>query len=278
MGPIAQKAAAHIKLYTDRLGYITTKDGDGGDSPQRLGMYYFAMFLYGRRPWPALILTKLSRLEVKSGRYIRHPDPDFWGSRTNTMSRDQTVSLVIMMGAYCFQKKLKELFYAHISRLGFYWNTRRNGMWPTLSEHKAKAPAWKKWDYSWKIPDFAPIHHWGVYVRAFRAKWLYPFLIISDLSLLLDAIIRVLKSYVDSKDTLDDNFLMMVVQAKVFMPTPLWPIIAWMYKKRAYPVTDLRMPRTDLSPGQAALEWQFATDHYPPMDQLWFDILAHYDL
>jgi len=264
--------------YVDGFGLIVTKEingipGDGGDTPQREGMVAFAGYLERVSFFERRLVHVWSLIRKSKGKYCRHPDDNSWTSKTNVFSRDQSISLVIALGAWKKKKELKEFFYAHLKRFGFYWNTRRNGQYPTLAEHLAKAPAWQNWNYSWKIPDFALPHHWGIYIRAFRKPWLSPFLFFSDFFLFINAIIITIHGKLDPDFALDDNFIMMMLQAKQWYPTPWIYLATKIYSYRLQPGRHKRPRNPSWNSAQAALYWEFK-GHYPPIGLLYHDILA----
>lgn len=204
--------------YFDRYGLIVQRTTrDGGDTCQRMGMFYYALHVlgYSRANEYGQVLKSL---EVESNCYVRHPDKFMWYSDKDRLSRDQATPLVITMGALGFKDRLVKFMIAHILRFGFMTNTRRNGIWRNRNEHLIKAPITKGWNYSWKVPDFCGPEFFGLYIRGLKLWYLYPILFLSDLETLAGSIIRRFNS---DKDVL--NHVMICHQAKTRYPTPfIW--------------------------------------------------------
>jgi hypothetical protein len=144
----------HSRGNRDELGRIITDEPgwvDGGDTCQRVGMYYFGLQifedLFGDEELFNLIMDNelpkgsdedyieaLNRLESKDnpGVYKRHDDEDFWYSSDGVMSRDQCMPLVLSMAARKASGHLYRFFHAHLGRgLLFTTNVRKNGSTPS---------------------------------------------------------------------------------------------------------------------------------------------------
>jgi hypothetical protein len=243
-----ERSINDVLAYEDKFGLITQKNGDGGDTCQREGMFIFFIELL----FINLLISKtmyfkmkkrfltavLPQLEVGNGIYRRHPDSTKWYSNPNNLSRDQQVSLVFSLGIFD-EDKLRLLFERHKRRGGFYQNTRRN---------------WGK--EGWKIPDFAGPSHWGQYIRSFKAKGWRWLLYFCDFFACIHAISNAIRCIYDTDHSDDLNFVTSQLQAKYIWPT-FWTNIAnWIYRTfTKNPGTFRKTP--DLHRGCAAFSWYF---------------------
>lgn len=222
------------RFFDKRKLIVQPTDGDGGDSCQRMGFYHAGLVMrakkepmiihkypYSRKEHYEYALIQLQH-SSKKGIYCRHPDPEKWYSDFDRLSRDQATPMVIAMGLYGMKKRLFWFLLKHILRLGFFTNTKRNGIYKNEDEHTRKAPGWLKWDYSWKLPDIAGPEFWGFYIRGFRLFPLYPLLFVCDLGTLIGSLIR---RFNDDVDVL--NHVCASVYAQHIMPTP----ISWLVSK-----------------------------------------------
>lgn len=171
-------------MNTDKFGLIVQADGDGGDCAQREGMWFFVK--------PSSLELNLNNatiyLQPFSGVWIRHPKyPD-----TKDCSRDQLDPIIMALGknAQNMPISLKDTFKAHIGRFFFY----QNGDWPMLTTP-------------------------GLYIRAFKAWYLYPILLALDIGFLGAALENLMRSNPDDVD--DNNNIMRMTQAAQVYPTPL---------------------------------------------------------
>ena len=208
---------------------------DGGDTCQRVGMYYFGLKMLEDLDDEALFNFLVNNeLEIgtnghyiaalltlnENGVYKRHPDRRFWYSSTETMSRDQCAPLVLSMAARGFKTQLKEFFMAHLRRgLLFTTNTRKNGS--TAANHGEKfrsnardltefeefvrdyrIPLYPLPDgyrnYSWKLPDFTGPSFWSIYIRGLDLWYLYPLLLIFDLEFVLGSYLTSKSNHIDA--------------------------------------------------------------------------------
>lgn len=205
------------EIYFDSFGLIVQRvSRDGGDSCQRMGMFYYGLSRLGES-YANEYSRVLDLLEdpLRLGIYRRHPDPSMWYSDWDRLSRDQATPLVICMGELNFKSRLWIFFKRHVKRFGFMTNTMRNGVWRNEKRHRVMNPA-KKWDASWKVPDFCGPEFFGLYIRAFKWWFLWPLLLISDLETLLGSIIR---RFNKDHDVL--NHVMICHYAKTHYPTPI---------------------------------------------------------
>lgn len=184
-------------MFLDSNGLIVQKDGDGGDTAGREGDYWFNIGLAnskGEASSAPEFKRVLELLQVSPGVFVRNPvhynDPkDF--------SRDQTMPLILAMGEMKEYGILKETLKQQLKRFTFYQNR-----------------------------DIATPQDWGYYIRAFRAWYLYPVLLVGDLFMLTNSVIRCIKG--NDNDTSDDiNHTLSLLQAQHVLQTP----IGWLARK-----------------------------------------------
>ncbi len=185
-----------IFIHFDRYGLIVQADGDGGDTAQRTGMFYFI------HRDPTGFRKALDKLEVRPGIYVRHPFQEGFRNDPLEFSRDQQRALVMALGKYNFQGHLWRLIWTHVSRLGKYQNR-----------------------------DFIGPSHLGEYIRALRSQTLYPVLWITDIGLLVSSIKTATIKRVDLNDVDDNNHIMSLAQARETLPTPISWLARKIYKK-----------------------------------------------
>lgn len=162
-------------------GALSQKDLDQGDSSQRDGLFYALAGLLklpkdfiGRdlsQGWSEVV--KLH--EAAPGLYRRSPDPAYWGHRPDNFSRDQHSVLRLGMAAMGDQARIKESGTAMIKRFGFHQNTHRGTDDP---------------NDAWKIPDIMTPGELTVFIRGLSAWYLYPLLLVLDLALFIDLLLR----------------------------------------------------------------------------------------
>ncbi len=264
--------------YIDEYGLICQVMGDsifdGGDSAQRVGMLGIAASLNdGFRGEADLEMTKefalvatntmISKLQLPSGKLVRHPDYTKWYSNPNHFSRDQQSAVVIAAGFSGNQALVLNLMKQHLKRFGAYQNFGFN---------RIDVDGNKKFITG----DIASPEHFNLYFRALNLYILYPLLLIGDLFTLLNSLIIIYKSYIDPDDTSNDlNHICVLLQSKKVMPTP----ISWLarklyrrFRKNAGPSNDNRLP--GFGP-QSALDYYFADkiSSSPPINELFRNFL-----
>lgn len=213
-----------LSSYRDSFGLIVQEGKDGGDAAHRIGTLYFGLYLIFKDN--KVILKKiekdfdkdLDKIKVAPGKYVRHPDKTKWYSDPRNFSRDQTFPIVLALGA--FDKK--DELHANLNRLiengSFYPNDLKN--W---TNNPKKLPE----DYN----DIAFIGDYGNYIRSLKKYEFYPYLMFSDITLVVSSIIRVGFSYYDKADNSDDlNLTLNLLQAESIMPTPSSIMAKWIYK------------------------------------------------
>jgi hypothetical protein len=214
--------------YFDNYKLIVQKDGNAGDTCQRMGYYYFWLSFIpssGNFPYPTVNDFKNAyfKLEKRPGRLCRHPKPGWW-SNDNRISRDQLKGLLFGMWATDSKDLAKRIFKEHLSRgLLFAYNTGHNNNEPGK-----------------KIPDLTLFDIWALYIRIFKTVPLYPLLPIFDLQLVVNAMGRFLRGAVDPNDVDDLNFvgdLIIGLETKSIWAKPA----LWIYRHRnPKPIEALR--------------------------------------
>lgn len=189
-------AANGALVYMDEHGLIVQADGDGGDTAQRTGMFYYVYHD------PDGFARALDLLEVYPGIYVRHPFQDGFISDPRRFSRDQQRPLIITMGKYGMKDRLWRMAKGQILRLGKYQNL----------------------DY------ISPIGV-GEYIRAFEAKPLYPILFVTDTFLFFGSLALVIEASFNPDEVDDNNHVMTLLQARDVMPTPIgrWAFLAYQH-------------------------------------------------
>lgn len=217
----------NIAEYIDKYGMLVTKDQDGGDSCAH-GFAVLYSGLVRNVSVPVKPISYLNTLEAQPGRYTRHPDHNKWYSDLDRLSRDQFTPLLAFIG-YLKQKDFRwRLFKAHLRRgLLFAWNTRKNGQYPTFEEHQQKNSI-DAWDYKWKLPDVTGPEIWAMWIRAYRAWYLYPLLCVLDLQTLFSSIHR--RYY--TTDNIQMNQVILTDFSTRVLPTPISLLARRVYGKR----------------------------------------------
>jgi hypothetical protein len=202
-------------------GIIVQLDGNSGDSLQATSFYLYAMPSTDGVNLNEMIHT----LEVKQGIWIRGEDyPD-----VKDCSRDQFDPMVITLGKVAHDNSfamevLKDTFKVHIKRFFFYQNK-----------------------------DVPMLTTPGLYIRAFKAYWAYPLLLLLDVGFLGATLENLVRTNPDDVD--DDNNIMRMLQSCQIMPTPL----SWLERK-LYTLTRKKnngnLIKGEKSPVMGALVWK----------------------
>jgi hypothetical protein len=152
------------------------------------------------------------------GAWVRHPSEGWW-SDGDRLSRDQSTPLVIVLSEFFSRRLLRRFFFQHLRRFFFFTNTRRNGatMGNDGEEKYPGRPEWGKHNYSWKVPDFIGFEFLAIYIRAFRAWWFYPLLLIFDLETLISSVLW----WYRDRDTDVLNHIIVCNYATRVYPTPI---------------------------------------------------------
>jgi hypothetical protein len=179
------RLAPGVPVHTDELGLIVQSDGDGGDTAQRTGMFYY---LHNDAKG---FQKALDLLEISPGIFVRHPTQGGFRSDPRRFSLDQQRPLIIAMGKYGMKPRLWRMLLGQMTRLGKYQNL-----------------------------DFISPVGIGEYIRALDLKALYPLLLVTDASLVLSSLHLVSIASLDPNEVDDNNHAMTLLQAQENMPTP----------------------------------------------------------
>lgn len=215
----AKAAELTIRLgFEDKHGLIVQANGDGGDCCSRTGLFWYAIFIFrgGARPDRDEFMADFRQLRVSiPGNLRRHPDQgpncgkpgarDFscWNN-PRVFSRDQLIPILIALGAWDRKVELTEILKAHLKRFFFC----QNG-------------------------DLTGPQHFGVWIRAFENKFFKPILYVTDLFLVLGALIDLVKFKFNPGDTSDVIIgALQIIQGKRVLPTFLTHLAAWILNFR----------------------------------------------
>ncbi len=268
-------------MFIDAYAIIVQRDGDGGDSLQREGMYAFGKWLVlanGGQPTIFEIPERqnaskiINKFEVSPGIYVRHPDPQRWYSDPDTTSRDQLVPLIAYCGAYRDYPRLWRFFKAVVKRGFFSQNIQRAGDVP------------KKW----KTPDTF-LGHLGLFIRAGGAYTdpLYPLLFVTDT---IDFIGTLLQHFPlhftlsskrfrmkEMRDVDDNNAIIAHLMAAHFKPTPISELDRYVYSlTRRWNYGNSLMG--ELNPVMGAMAWYHRSEARgnPEMAELYRPLIEKY--
>lgn len=105
---------------------------------------------------------------------------------------------------------------------------------------------------------------WNLYIRMFKAWYLWPLLFILDFGLVVNSIIRVIKNKCDSDNVGDDiNQTTMLYVATQKLPTPMSWLARLIYKT--------------FHPGvQKAWDWYYRHPENPPMAEVWRPVIKRW--
>jgi hypothetical protein len=249
---MANKYFPMIQPNIDSFGVITQnakQNWDGGDTTQREGMFLCAMWYHyqaGRiaeSDWQAMssrymgIIDGLVYGEIWSLR--RHPNPAMWYHDPNRMSRDQLTSNICALG-FTSKWTLSKLLLGNLLRgMLFATNTRENGATITNSQPMTLLQrvqyffGWRPnyYVWAWSLPDFMDPSIWGAYIRGLSLWPLYPLLLLTDLVLVIQALITLYET--DEGTATDDQLTqqMLLLQSEYRMWTPISKLAMWIYKR-----------------------------------------------
>ena len=179
----------NVKPFIDEFGLLDKIAGrDGGDTCHREGVWFSLTGMLGLKKSQKWLEQRelqfqsvMAKIHPAPGVLIRHPDPNRDASDWDRMSRDQLQPVIIACG-YWSKTELKKLAWGHLMR-GFLFtnNVRQNGA-------NKRSHGTGDYDYSWRFPDVTLFEIWGNFIRAFKAWYLWPLLLITDLELLFGAV------------------------------------------------------------------------------------------
>jgi hypothetical protein len=234
-------------MHVDKVGLIVQSNGDGGDTLQRMGFWYEGKFFNPTYDSNGALNVApysfaLSDLCV-NGKYIRYPGQ--WDNPADT-SRDQLVSNIRAMGYYEFKPDLKNI----LGQIFKNWSRYPNG-------------------------DIAFLQDYARFARAFKAWWLYPVMLLGDIFLFGNTLVRIWKgmNYDDVGD--DINHIGDLAQARNYCGTP----ISWLarlfyvaFRHGFSKQVDGKFYSDDkMNGGLWALQWYFRADSggNPEFADLW---------
>lgn len=214
-------AVSEERMKTDKLGLPLTNGEDGGDSACIAGNLLVTGFqvpiqyyLMGEEP-------------------VRHPDQNKWYGRPGRFSRDQLVGMLCGMAIDQRNQWARlALFRMHQQR-GFClaWNKIRNHVYETYEEHRVKSTPDVAWNIEPKMPDICGPEVWALWIRVWRAWYLYPLLLILD----LENFVGALHWRWFRDDNVARNHLLTTHVGRKVMPTP-WSWLSY----RLTPWADLK--------------------------------------
>lgn len=213
---------------------------DGGDTAQRLGMYYTGLRLLEKNGYKVNNFYRYDKRSQESllellycswtwGLYRRHPEPKEWYSDQYRGSRDNIKSIIsaesFLTTKSSFKRVglyiLRHLFF----RLGLFdAKTKQNGS--KIACHGTTC------DYSFKFPTLTGPTVWASYIRYAISRnkifyVLYPFLLLFDLEIVINSIIKQnlkVKKFYSEEKVLDNDVSNHVIYSCWFAyiaPTPL---------------------------------------------------------
>lgn len=268
-------------MFIDSYAIIVQRDGDGGDSLQREGMYAFGKWLRLQNDGREVFLEIperqdsrkiMSKFEIEPGIYVRHPDPKKWYSNPDTTSRDQIVPMLAYCAAYEDYPRLWRFVKAAAKRGFFMQNVQRNGDVPK----------------EWKVPDTL-VGHLGLFIRSGGAYTdpLYPLLFVTDsLDLVGTLLAQFPLHFVEAakkfrmkepRDVDDNNDIIAQLMAIHFKPTP----VSWL-NRQLYAMTRRwnygNSKMGELNPVMGSLTWYHRSENLgnPEMAELYRPLIEQY--
>lgn len=174
---IKDRFAASIGRHIGYGALLSQKNGDQGDTAQRVGALFTLTILLARsneddfddiihslfKQYPGIsgwsirdgrahvgAADAMDLLRWNFGTYRRNPDPSSWGSNPDNLSRDQLSVLKMAMTTCKMHGRLAAVLIRQLLRFGFHQNTHRGTDDP---ENK------------WKVPDFITPGEIATYLR-----------------------------------------------------------------------------------------------------------------
>lgn len=270
-------------MYVDAYALISQRDGDGGDTLHREGMYAFGKWMRLHEDGKTVEIAEIperrnsrqimNKFEVEPGIYVRHPDPMRWSSDPNTTSRDQLVPVIAYCGAYGDYGRLGRLFKATLKRGLFAQNIFKIG--DNDGQH-------------WKVPD-TMVGTLGLFIRA--GGWytapLYPLLLTTDMADLFATLLNLIPlhweesnlkfRFTENRDVDDNNTIIGQLMAVKFKPTP----ISWLNRQIYAWTRSVNNGNTILgerNPVMGALSWYHRAEAggNPEMAELYRPLIEEY--
>ncbi len=272
--------------------------GDGGDSAANLGTYHVycetrrrmghQYFTDGQYQWREvedfeIALKKLQRASWLF--YRRHPDESFWGSRVNTMSRDQTIPLLSAMALYGMREHVFLYMFGHALRL-FLFTTNTTPNW-TYPNQTGTLTWWEKvkfffgWKpstivYGFKLPDLTTFEFWALELRGLYhwTVWplFFPILCALDLFTLISSADKVYFYGQKPGQSDDRNHINVLLVGLQVCWTPVMWLAARLYCSRPHAANA----RLEANGVQSALDHYYRADNSPPFNVLAEPIVKQY--
>lgn len=192
-------------MYLDKDGLIVQADGDGGDKLQREGFWYEGTNFCPREQIRGMAYyhAALAILSDQEGNLMR--DQIKW-TDPKDVSRDQLVSNIRAIGYRTYGSSLDIFYQAKLKRI--LTNVIKNfSRYPN--------------------GDLAFLIDYSRFARAFGTWWLYPLILLGDLQMLANTLIRLWAGR-NPDDVGDDiNHIGDLAQARLSLPSP----ISWLARK-----------------------------------------------
>ncbi len=267
--------------YWDKYGLLVQKSGDGGDTLNRMSHWAIAKYLTGDDV-ELYFLYKVNRyLHNGRGVFRRHPDPEMWYSDWDRGTRDQLTPLVIACGFL----RCKPLLFLLRRQLFKNWfmtvKLWPRNVWKDKDEHKRRAAHFRVWSND-TFRDVL-ISHIPLHIRAHRAWYFYPLLMLFDLELLGGSLIKAVFGRWNKRARSGDdgNFIARTLQAKEVLPTPFSWLARKIYKKRPHmrdiqpKYSELKLDYVTHSGPQSALQYYCSKKNFDtfPMDLMYKPLL-----
>jgi hypothetical protein len=209
----------------DNNGLIVQLDGDGGDTAGREGDYWFFVGTKGYVAHRKLDFKDvLNLLQSSPGVMIRNP---VGYNQPDDFSRDQQTAIILAAGEMKERAFLRQLLWQQIKRFGAYQNfsIRWSQYLPDNDNRYTKilGRLWIRGDY----PDPQILSQ---YIRAMRAWYLYPLLLVGDMSTFVNSIIRCIVGRDPTNTSNDINHTLVLLQAQNIYATPISWVSRLIYK------------------------------------------------
>lgn len=180
---LIQSLIDKMRNYRDKFGLIVQKDGDGGDTLNRIAHYYGALKILNAQVDDAGNATDVGfyndllviRRGIPNGRFRRHPDTTRWFSNINNVTRDQMGPTEATMVLFDHTGLLKEHLRLRVKRGLLHFSSENDGQDAGPLIHK--------------FPDLPSPQELAVIIRGLRLWFLYPLLLLLDLAL-FDAVFK----------------------------------------------------------------------------------------
>lgn len=186
-------------MAIDQYGLYVQADGDQGDCAHRTGsmLAYFALKApLSYQAWTLHCIIKRN-LMISPGIYIRHPDPVDYYANPKEFSRDQASRIIVGYACADYKEPIRQWLRARAKAFFLH----QNG-------------------------DLMGPGEWANIIRGLSLWYLYPLLCLIDLKFLGDLLNRQWQKW-----DLDALILWDLLLAKRKYPTPIIPIVCWLYRK-----------------------------------------------